>query len=282
MIILAFDCNYISRRNWFAYTKKVKDPAYVDVKVWQLMVMRDIDNCISIFGPDQVVFAFDSRLSKRAEIRASYKANRRTVERTEQEIALEKIYQVWVKQFRKETLPALGYKNVFSFKGYEADDIISQIAVEKDPYDEYIIVTSDADMYQCLAFDNTIVYHPQYKTRYNKQTFKDNKGIDASEYWKVKCLAGCMTDCVRGVKGIGEKRAIQFLLGEMKKGKYFDTLQEQAEEFLKKNEKLVRLPFPGLEGAIELQFDEVNEALKQQILNYGSENPRLRKAGGFV
>jgi 5'-3' exonuclease len=79
----------------------------------------------------------------------------------------------------------------------------------------------------------------------------------------VKSIAGCDTDDVKGVKGIGEKTAAKFLLGKLTKGKKLDAINANLDLF-KINSPLVKLPFPGTPSH-ELQNDECTEAKRREV-----------------
>jgi 5'-3' exonuclease len=61
----------------------------------------------------------------------------------------------------------------------------------------------------------------------------------------VKAIAGCGTDNVKGVEGVGEKRAIQYLTGAMNKESVFYKRIEKSREMIEFNHELVLLPFKG-------------------------------------
>ncbi len=62
----------------------------------------------------------------------------------------------------------------------------------------------------------------------------------------TKAIAGCSTDNVRGIKGVGEKTAIKFLKGELgKKTKTFINIKNEWDTVVKRNVPLVTLPMKG-------------------------------------
>jgi 5'-3' exonuclease len=62
----------------------------------------------------------------------------------------------------------------------------------------------------------------------------------------VKTLAGCAGDNVKGIYGVGEKRAIQYLKGHMKKGsKFYRLIEKNRMAMIKRNRPLVNLPYKG-------------------------------------
>ncbi|MFA5048058.1 MAG: DNA polymerase I [Patescibacteria group bacterium] len=108
---------------------------------------------------------------------------------------------------------------IFEKEGFEADDLIGTIAHLKSvdrPDIETIIVTGDQDAFQ-LIDDNTRVLTPQkglsetmlYGEAEAKEKFG---GLKPKQLIDYKGLRGDVSDNIPGVKGIGEKGAIELLL----------------------------------------------------------------------
>lgn len=197
------------------------------------------------FQTSHFVFCFDRRGSVRAKLFPDYKLKRRTKTYTEEE---QKLYAAMHKQIvalRRVYLPQIGYKNVFSQKGYEADDIIASVCQNLPKGDEAIVISSDEDMYQLLS-KRVRIWKPVAKQMWSKRRFKNVYGIRPSDWSTVKALAGCGTDEVPGIRGIGEKTACQFICGTLKEGSAKHTLIiENQKKTLKRNLPLVKLPFEG-------------------------------------
>ncbi len=110
---------------------------------------------------------------------------------------------------------------IFEKEGYEADDIIGTISrnLEKNKNIETYIVTGDYDTLQ-LVDDNTKVYTLRrsladtiiYDT---KEVITKYHGLKPNQLIDFKALRGDPSDNIPGVKGIGEKTAIE-LLSEFK------------------------------------------------------------------
>jgi len=78
-----------------------------------------------MFGTGNVVFAFDSKTSKRKKLFPGYKQKRHTKDLTDEERAALDEFRVQMRSLRRKILPALGFGNIFQVKGLEADDIIA-------------------------------------------------------------------------------------------------------------------------------------------------------------
>ena len=216
-------------------------------------VLRDIEILKRIHDPDVMVFCFDSKHSKRKKLYSGYKANRKHPERTKAEWAFEDAFRRQIKLLRTRYLRMMGYNNIAFQKGYEADDHIAATLNALPRHKNAVIVTADHDMYQCLRQGVTI-YNPQKKDNqyYTTKSFKDEFGVAPSRWPFIKAVAGCSSDCIPGVPGVGEKTVIKYLKGEIRRGtKTFYKIhsfvkgRQRKSEPMWRNLKLVTLPFPG-------------------------------------
>ena len=195
------------------------------------------------FETNRFAFCWDSRKSLRKEVYPKYKYKRHdNTGKTEEEIVLnESAYRQFV-ELRKKVLPEFGFKNVFIQKGIEADDLIASIV--RANKNEYIVVSHDEDLYQLLNL--APIYNPRKKILIDADYFKKQYGIDPDDWSKVKAIAGCGSDSVGGIENVGEKTAIKYLTGTLKKGKAYDSIREGNDVILR-NKKLVYLPFSETE-----------------------------------
>lgn len=97
--------------------------------------------------------------------------------------------------------------------GDEADDLIATLAASND-YLWNIVFSKDKDLLQ-LVNENTIVYkYDSYNKEYitiDYKNFYDYYRIEPEQIPDFKGLAGDNSDNLRGVKGIGDKTAINLL-----------------------------------------------------------------------
>lgn len=183
-------------------------------------------------------FVWDSRESKRAGLYSDYKLHRKK-ERTPEDLIAYKQFNL----LKDEILPELGFANIFEQEGYEADDIISRIAIDRRDDYEIILVTKDEDLYQLLAYAS--IMDPKTREIYTIDNFVGEYGISPSFWITVKAIAGCTTDNVKGVEGIGEKTAISYLLSKLKKDSPKYKQIEKSRDIIKRNLPLVKLPLSG-------------------------------------
>lgn len=153
--------------------------------------------------PEYIVVAFDKGKNFRHEKYENYKAGR--IE-TPKDLLI---------QFPKayEILDAMGIKWV-NCDNYEADDIIGTFAKMADIDKEYdaTIVSSDKDLLQLISSDvNVKLLKQKDYILMDEKVFFDTYGLDPIKMIDLKALMGDASDNIPGVKGIGEKTALNLL-----------------------------------------------------------------------
>jgi len=169
--------------------------------------------------PDYIVTAFD--LPKPTFRHLEYEAYKATRPKTAEEL---------IPQFSitKEVLKSFDIP-IIEKEGFEADDIIGTI-VEKTKDDiEDIIVTGDLDTLQ-LINKNTKVYTLKKGINdtivYDEKAVRERYELEPEQIIDFKGLKGDPSDNIPGVKGIGEKTAINLL-------KEFGTIENLYEKLEK-------------------------------------------------
>jgi len=222
-------------------------------------VLRDIIQLGDRFGSNTFAFCFDGGCDFRRRIYSKYKEmrqqRRREADEFEQEARRDLRRQIY--RLRTRYLPQVGFQNIFWQEGYEADDVIAWL-VGHYTTDEFVVVSGDHDLLQLLSGDRVIIWSPVAKQVVNEKTFTDTHGVDPSMWSLVKAIAGCNSDEVPGVKGIGEKTAAKYISGTLntESKKYRDIVGNH--ELIARNLKLVELPAEGC-GPFELKRDQVTE-----------------------
>lgn len=203
--------------------------------------------------PDKFVFFWDSRQNKRKEILSTYKEKRRQNITDEEKLEWKLAFAQFT-QLRKKLLPQIGFSNNFLQKGYESDDLLaSYVFAEEYGDQEKYIITADDDLLQLL--DHCNIYNPSKDAVSTADKFKKEYGIDPSQWGLVKQIAGCTSDNVPGVEGVGEKTAIKYILGDLKRThKTYEKIKNNK-EVIDRNKELVVLPFKGTKN-IKLKEDQ--------------------------
>lgn len=153
--------------------------------------------------PSYIMVAFDKGKTFRHDKYDSYKAGR-------QEMPDELRMQF---PEAKKVLDAMGIYH-YEIESYEADDIIGTLAKKVDNEDEFIatIISSDKDLLQLISNEVEVKLLKQSGfIRMNREEFKKMYQVEPIRMIDLKALMGDASDHIPGVKGIGEKTAIQLL-----------------------------------------------------------------------
>lgn len=246
---LLLDCNYLCHRAHHVFGKLSTSRGNATGVVYG--VMKDIQILMDEHATDRVAFCFDHGKGIRETKVPTYKESRRNRTFTEEEQVAYKNLREQIDLLKTEYLPnRLGLKNVFYEDGYEADDIIASLVYyslgEAHRRDNAIVVSADRDLLQ-LVWKETSVWNPTTKKMVTYQSFVDDFDISPGDWCRVKALAGCSSDDIKGVPGIGEKTAAKFFAETLsKKHKTFTAANEfiQTDQY-KTNLLLTTLPYPG-------------------------------------
>ena len=162
-----------------------------------------MNKIISEEKPNYILVAFDKGKTFRHDKYKDYKAGRAAMP---DELKL---------QFpkAKEVLETMGIK-YFEIDNYEADDIIGTLAKVVDEEDEFIgtIISSDKDLLQLISDEIDVKLLKQSgHIMMDKNEFRKTYGVDPIRMIDLKALMGDSSDNIPGVKGIGEKTAINLL-----------------------------------------------------------------------
>lgn len=204
--------------------------------------LRDVIAFRDRFHADNVVHCFDKGKSLRKKLFPGYKPFHE--QGTLDEFRLLELRSVREQlSILEEALPAVGFKNILSQEGYEADDLIASVCHDSILRgDEAVILSSDRDLLQLLSGQVSIWNRRKHVTL---QSFHAEWDLSPDQWADVKALAGCKSDGIKGVKGIGEKTAAKFLRNQLKPGKSLDKIRKGTEVW-SQNLQLVGLPWPGV------------------------------------
>lgn len=259
---LLLDCNYLCHRakhttGELTYKGKATGAMYGFLK--SLAGFQDL------FNTSNFIFCWDSKTNKRKEIFPEYKAHRVKKEYTDKEIKFDRAFRKQMKKLRTTYLSMIGFKNIFVQKGYESDDVIASICKNISADEEAIILSSDSDLYQCIR-PNVSFYNLQKGRILTFQGFKKTYGIESYEWGNAKSLAGCSTDGVPGIKGVGILTAIKFLRNELNPdSKAMQSIKHpDSDEIFLRNLKLIVLPFEGIKK-FKLRRDKLSEQGWKQV-----------------
>lgn len=237
--LVIVDSNYIAYVNKFALSSGLSYRGHRTEIIFGFL--RDVIELADKFESNNMVFCWDSKHSLRRNIYPEYKINRRQ-EKNEDVMESDMIAFEQFDRLRKEILPDLGFSNIFFQDGYESDDLIASIVMDHSDRTN-IVVSSDNDLLQLL--DHCSLYNISKKSTMTKTIFMREYGIKPIQWVDVKILSGCSTDHVEGIRGVGEKKAIDYIKGKLVSGKTFDKIKTYDASEKELTRKLVQLPFEG-------------------------------------
>jgi len=186
--------------------------------------IRILLKIIREFKPDYLAACFD--LAEPTFRHKEYKEYKATRPKTDENL---------IPQFDKvrQFFDAAHIKH-FEIPGYEADDLIGTLVKkfsnEKDL--KIIILTGDLDTLQLVDDDKVVVYTMkkgiQDTVIYNEKEVQERYGLSPKQLIDFKALKGDPSDNILGVKGIGEKTAIELI-------KHFETLENLYQKIENEN-----------------------------------------------
>jgi 5'-3' exonuclease len=238
--IILFDSNFVAhyvrhKINFLQYDGLPTNVIYGFLK--EVMALSSKDS--------RFVFAWDSRQSIRRAKHPLYKNKEEMPEKTPVEKRVEEQDYEQFRTLQNEVLLNMGFRNVFMRTGLEGDDIIASVC-QSYPDDEIKIVSADNDLWQLITPVHSM-YNLKTKKTITAKSFQEEWGIEPQQWAQVKQLAGCTTDKVGGVPGVGNKTAVKYILGTLPKHyKTFEAIESKmGHEIVDENHFLVVLPLVG-------------------------------------
>lgn len=225
-------------------------------------VLKDVLSFQKRFKTDKVIFCWDSKYSIRKTIYPQYKQNRTHKEYTKEEIAFDLQFREQIKKLRKVYIPLIGWKNNFIQTGYEADDLIASICSHFDDEDEAVIISADQDLFQLIR-PFISMFNPQTKKETTLQSFREEYKTVPMGWIHAKAIAGCSSDNIDGIAGVGINTAIKYILGELKPSRKLQAIID-GKKITDRNWDLVCLPLQGT-STFTLQKDKFSKQGWQEV-----------------
>lgn len=251
---LIIDCNNLCARAHYGMPPMVVDDRPTGAIYGFLRTVLDLKDQFAATG---LAFCFDRGESLRKKVLPGYKLKAKAGENQTDPMRDKKHLDRQLYELRTDILPRIGMNNVFAVDGYEADDLAAAVcshwAVKYG-----VIVSSDKDLFQCLE-DNHGKKIDQYdlgkKQLVTYHGFERHYGVMAQEWASVKAIAGCLSDNIPGVEGVGEKTAIKYVAGVLPRTHQSYRRIRESARLIERNAALVTLPYVGLKLP-ELREDE--------------------------
>lgn len=199
--LLLFDGNALVHRAYHALPPLSSPDGTLVNAVYGFMV--SLLSAIALHEPTYVAVAFDvAGKTFRNDLYREYKATRQKADQ-----ALYDQIPIIQKLLEDMNVP------IYGVAGFEADDVLATIAKQAKGL-ETIIVTGDNDALQ-LVNDHVKVYSVSRGVKlavtYDARAVEERYGFLPKQLVDYKALAGDPSDNVKGLPGIGPKRASQLL-----------------------------------------------------------------------
>ena len=278
--ILAIDLSSLIFRSFYGLPSSIKDAAGLPINGVK-GYLETLNRLKKIYSPKIIIHALDVdwRPKWRTDLLPQYKAHRVLVDESE-EVEDDLVRQI---EILPSILQTLGMQCIGK-TNYEADDVLASIA-RNNP--KTIIVSGDKDLFQTIDDKRSIYVHLLGKdggTRFGERDIKKRFGIESKSYLDYAVLKGDPSDGLPGVKGIGEKTAVEIINKfrniENLIDKYFDSKvlspkqkQNISESipYLKKALKVVKL-----RDDLKIKIDVIDRkninSVQEKLQKYRIEN----------
>jgi len=257
------DCNYVGHASRYAVDSNLRTKGGIYTNVI-FGFLQTIITLSQVYQTRRFAFVWDSKKSWRKELFPEYKKSRHKDLTEQEKLDLQRAFQQF-QIIRKRVLPTIGFQNNFLCTGYEGDDLVASIIQNDEFGKDFLLYASDHDLYQLLSPRVSMI---KKKELYTIDKFVAEFGINPSQWWMVKALAGCGSDEVPGIKGIGEITACKYLKNQLKETTAaYKKIVDGKEEATKRNIPLVKLPFDGT-PACKLVEDKFDAEATKELFEY--------------
>ena len=225
--IIVDSSNLLHRAVWIAENVRNNvNPSYI--------FLTSIKKYVDMFQCKNVISVWDKRLVRGIK---NYRRLAKTTEYkgTRDADKNEKVFKH--EDLTTELLWSVGVKNMYPGI-LEADDVIYWLS--KNTPGKKVVVSVDQDMLQ-LIDSNTDVYSPIKDVIITSENFKDQTGVEITNFIKFKSLVGDKSDNIPGVPRVGKKTAIKLIESHKTDDQLFEKLGEENTNLYSNNYKLIDL-----------------------------------------
>lgn len=170
--------------------------------------LRLIQSLAQSYEAGKVIITSDwGKSSYRLGISDSYKGNREEMRKNQTEEEKE-AFTTFMEEFKRTIKLVSEVYPVVYYKGVEADDIAAYIVknFNKCDREHCWLISSDKD-WDLLISDNVSRFSYVTRKETTKENFEEIHSCNPEEFISMKCLMGDSGDNVKGIAGVGAKRA---------------------------------------------------------------------------
>lgn len=219
-------------------------------------VLKSLGTLCDDLQSDRFVFCFDSRHKLREQMFPGYKQGRREKQeaKAREFSAAERAahadrlndFHIQVQELRRSYLSRMGFCNVLYQDGMEGDDMMAAFARSRPKTEHVVLITADNDLMQCLR-SNVSVYNPTLRKLMERDRWVGQWGLKPTKWARVKAIAGCSSDSIPGIRGVGNATAARYLRRELNcESKAYQAITSpEGRAIIQRNLPLVRLPLVG-------------------------------------
>lgn len=197
----------------FRYKPRVKtkgDPI-PEQKPFTLEYIGVVESLARSYDAGKIIILCDGGYDYRLKVDPTYKEDRRLkyAEASDEE---NKAFQDFLTEFNN-TIDFIKEKRpqwpVFKYKGVEADDLAAYLVNHRGNHTIWL-ASSDKD-WNLLIDDNVSQFSYVTRKEYTKDNWNEHYEFSIEDYISIKCLQGDKGDSVKGIEGVGPKRAQQLV-----------------------------------------------------------------------
>ncbi|MGC8649941.1 MAG: 5'-3' exonuclease [Hydrogenobaculum sp.] len=217
--------------------------------------IRAVFSILKTKKPEYFAIAFDLPApTVRDKIYKEYKATRK-------ETPNELVSQI---PLIKQAINLLGIR-LLEKEGLEADDIIAYIAYKSKEWNKNLtIYTPDKDLMQLVEDKRIIVINPITNKVFDEEAVIEKFGVPPSKLADYLALIGDSVDNIKGIKGVGPKKAVELLekYGSIENilnhwEEIQKTFKEASKEDLELAYKLIKLNTEEILNMINIHLEDL-------------------------
>lgn len=228
-LLILLDGHSLAFRAYYAFNNPRREPLVTSQGIPTSICFGFINSLLQVLeteSPQSMAIAFDlSEATFRHQADVNYKSDR-----AETPADFIPDLQNLQKLLHGFNLPMI------TKAGYEADDILGTIATKASQAGYRVkIVTGDKDLFQMVDDDKEIsvlyLHNQAFRksatsyTEFDREGVIEKMGVTPEQIVDYKALCGDKSDCIPGVKGIGNKTAVKLLNEYQTLSQVYDNLE---------------------------------------------------------